>query len=164
MKIAILSDTHNDVHAIEQALIILKSERIETIFHCGDMTRAETADLFGDFCIHHVWGNGDIDTLGLQFAIQDCQPGSSTAATYSGLIGEKRIAALHGHDRRLLETLSESGRYEYVFHGHTHRQRSEMFGRTHIINPGALGGGFRSSHSFALLDLKSGSLTFKTIN
>lgn len=161
MKIAIVSDTHNDNHAIDRMLSILRSERIRTIIHCGDMTRAETAELFQDFCLNHVWGNGDLDSIGLQIAIQACQPGSSTSQNYSAVLNEKRIAAVHGHDRHLLDSLIECGHYEFVFHGHTHRQRSEKIGKTHVINPGALGGGFRSTHSFAVLDLHSGDLTFR---
>ena len=161
MKIAIISDTHNDLYAIDQLLKALRTEKVQSIIHCGDMTRSATAESFKDFVIHHVWGNGDLDTLGLQFAIQECQPGSTTTPTYSTILENQRIIALHGHNHNLLNTFIESGSYEYVLHGHTHRQRLEKFGKTTVINPGALGGGFRSTNSFVILDLKSGDASFR---
>lgn len=162
MRIAIVSDTHNDIYAIEQFLTMLESEKIQTIIHCGDMTRSATVEAFVDFEVHHVWGNGDLDTFGLQFAVQGCLPGSTSTLTYSSILENQRLIALHGHDRNLLQSLIESGSYDYVFHGHTHRQKMERVGKTIVINPGALGGGFRSTNSFVILDLKSGESTFKT--
>ena len=162
MRIGIISDTHNDLYAIDQFLTVLESEKIQTIIHCGDMTRSATAEAFEDFEIHHVWGNGDLDTFGLQFAIQGCLPGSTSTLTYSTVLENQRLIALHGHDRKLLRSLIECGSYEYVFYGHTHHQELQRFGKTTIINPGALGGGFRSTHSYVILDLKSGETTFKT--
>lgn len=159
MKIAILSDTHNNCNGIEDALGKLAVMNIQCIIHCGDMTRGETAELFNNFCIHHVWGNGDLDTLSIQFAIQECRAGSSTGEVFTDIIDGKRIAALHGHNATLLNTLAQNGHYDYIFHGHTHRMRDDVYGKTRIINPGAIGGAFRSARSFCILDLISGDLT-----
>lgn len=159
MKIALISDTHNSRYGIEEVLGRLNVMDVHTIIHCGDMTSGETADLFKDFCIHHVWGNGDIDTLSIQFAIQECRPGSSTGEIYADRIDGKRIVALHGHNTNLLRTLSENGHYDYVFYGHTHRKRDETFGKTRVINPGAIGGAIRSTRSYCVLDFITGDLT-----
>ena len=159
MKIALLSDTHNFKTSVQTALSTLKSEKIDTIIHCGDMTNVETLELFQDFTIHHVWGNGDLDTIAYQIVIQGCKPGSTTSEVYSDVIDGKRIAALHGHQKKLLDSLIENGHYDYVFHGHTHRQRDEMIRDTRVINPGALGGTFRGSRSFAILDFSTGNLS-----
>ncbi len=159
MKIAILSDTHNNGFGIQDALDKLAAMNIFDIIHCGDMTRGETAELFKNFCIHHVWGNGDLDTLSLQFAIQECKAGSSTGEVFTDIVDGKHIAALHGHNIALLTALTDNGRYDYIFHGHTHRTRDDTYGKTRIINPGAIGGAYRSARSFCVLDFISGDLT-----
>jgi hypothetical protein len=159
MKIALISDTHNHIAGVSAVLRILDAEKITTVIHCGDLTRAETLELFQNFTIHHVWGNGDLDAIAYQIVAQSCKPSSTTSEVYSGIIAEKRVAALHGHQSRLLTSLIENGNYDYVFHGHTHRKRDELIGRTRVINPGAVGGMLRSLRSCAILDLKSGDLS-----
>ena len=159
MRIALLSDTHNNLHNIQSALSKLKELKVDTIIHCGDMTRDETAEAFHDFCIHHVLGNGDMDTFGLQMAIQECRPGSSSGEIYTATLDGKSIAAIHGHNLPLYRSLTENGRYDYVFHGHTHRLRDERIGKTRVINPGALGGAVRGERSFCVLELSTGDLS-----
>ncbi len=159
MKIALLSDTHNNLTGIQTTLSKLKELKVDTVIHCGDMTTGETADAFHDFCIHHVRGNGDLDTLSIQFAIQECRPGSSSAEVYTDMLDGKIIAAVHGHNAPLLRSLIENGRYDYVFHGHTHRLRDEQTGKTRVINPGAIGGAIRSRRSFCVLELLTGDLS-----
>ena len=160
MKIAILSDTHNYLPGIQTALNQLQREKVDTIIHCGDMTLAETVDAFRDYTIYHVWGNGDLDTLAIHFAIQECQAGSSTSEIYTDVLGGKRIAAIHGHNTHLLQTIIENGHFDYVFHGHTHRRRDDEIGGTRVINPGAIGGAFRSSRSFCILNLENNDLNY----
>lgn len=160
MIIALLSDTHNNQSGVIDALKILKDQKIETIIHCGDMTNSETAELFQDFCIHHVRGNGDIDWIGIQFAVESCQPGSSSDSIYTDLIDGKRIAALHGNDQNLYYGLLEKGAFDYVFVGHTHSHRDERIGGTRVINPGAVGGAFRGKRGFCTLNLLTDDLVF----
>ena len=148
MKIALLSDTHNNLTGIQTTLSKLKELKVDTVIHCGDMTTGETADAFHDFCIHHV-----------QFAIQECRPGSSSAEVYTDMLDGKIIAAVHGHNAPLLRSLIENGRYDYVFHGHTHRLRDEQTGKTRVINPGAIGGAIRSRRSFCVLELLTGDFS-----
>ncbi len=161
MRIGIISDTHNNLIGADDAVSILKSEKIDTVFHCGDVTSCEVIDLFKDFCVHLVWGNCDRDTIAIQFSIELCIPGSSVGQTYFDHIDSKSIAMVHGNDEGLLYKLIESGSYDYVFHGHTHSQRDEMIGKTHVINPGAIGGQFRKS--FCILDTKTGETTFYNV-
>lgn len=160
MKIAIVSDTHNNEFGVMDALKEIRAEGIETIIHCGDMTSGDTAELFSDFCIHHVRGNGDIDQFGIDIAIEACRPGSTSGLVYTALIDGKKIAALHGHNANMYFTLLESGTFDYIFHGHTHHHRDEMDGKTRIINPGAIGGAHRGTRGFCTLDMLDGKLTF----
>lgn len=158
MKIAIISDTHDNtanIQAVRQAIL---AEGVEAIFHCGDLTDANVLGLFIDFPLYLSFGNCDFartvkESLSLQ--------GGQIEANY-GLdvsLGGKRIYLTHGHMDELLDGAIASGNYDYVFHGHTHRFVDEWSGKTRIINPGALGGKKVDTRSFAFLDLESGLLT-----
>jgi predicted phosphodiesterase len=54
-----------------------------------------------------------------------------------------------------------SGRYDYLFHGHTHVQDSNTIGSTRVINPGALSKAAR--YTFATLDLPDAVLTIHPV-
>ena len=59
---------------------------------------------------------------------------------YYGEIGGVPLAVTHSHiDGKVME-LVQLKRYEWIFHGHTHRKRDEIIKGVRIVNPGALGG------------------------
>ena len=73
------------------------------------------------------------------------------------------LAMIHGDNEEVLSNLINSGRYAYVFYGHTHRRQDRTAGRTRAINPGALGGRRWQSRSFCILDLATGKARFVEI-
>lgn len=152
MKIAVISDTHDNEINTRTALDIIRGQGVDTIYHCGDMTKSPMCDLFTDFCIHHVRGNNDFNELGIQIGLQSCRPGSTTSYVYTDLVDEKRIAVMHGHDYGMYRTLIENGKLDYIFHGHTHRQGDERDGDTRVINPGAIGGARRGRRGFCIVN------------
>jgi predicted phosphodiesterase len=79
---------------------------------------------------------------------------------YTGRIDGVRIAATHGHLPGMLEELTRSGEYDYVFKGHSHQHKDERIGFTRLINPGALGGLHHEPRQVCLLDLESGKAEF----
>ena len=73
----------------------------------------------------------------------------------------KIIAMCHGHEGAF-EGVCESGKFDYVLHGHTHRRADHRRGRTRIINPGAL---YRTAtKTVAILDTGSDDLQFFEID
>ncbi len=58
----------------------------------------------------------------------------------------------HGQPHDVLAALVDSARYDYIFHGPSHRRRHRRNGRTRVINLGALTGKFPYMHSIAILD------------
>ena len=160
MKLGILSDTHNNNNGTLDVLEILKKEGVREIIHCGDMTSYDTASLFKDFVIHHVRGNNDFDMLSIGIAVDECQPGSTSGELYTGLYDGKLVAALHGHNYGQYASLIKTGKYAYIFHGHTHRRGADRDGDTVVVNPGAIGGAYRGKRSFCILDTITDELTF----
>ena len=109
MRIAVLSDTHDAIFSTQEVLKMIASEGIDTVIHCGDMCRTDTAELFRDFCVYHALGNNDFDRFGLQMAIRECKPGSQSDRWIKCLFDGKLIAALHEQASPLFSGLIESG-------------------------------------------------------
>jgi uncharacterized protein len=62
-----------------------------------------------------------------------------------------KIAFLHGDDNPRLRSAVASGDYDLVCQGHTHVARQQQFGRTTLLNPGAL---YRANpHTLAVVEL-----------
>ena len=158
MKIAIISDTHDNISNVQAVRQLILAEGVDAIVHCGDLTDASVLGYFGDFQLYYTFGNCDLagiirDELHLQG--DRIQTGYDLSLNLNG----KRVYVTHGHIDGYLEKAIASGNYDYIFHGHTHRFVDELSGKTRIINPGALGGKKVDTRSFAFLDLESGVLT-----
>ncbi len=159
MKIAVISDTHDAVFSTQDVLKMIAAEGVDTIIHCGDMASVHTAELFHDFCVLHAWGNNDFDTVGLQLAIRECQPGSRSERWIKCSFGGKLIGAVHDIYSPHFSTMLGSGFFDYIFVGHTHRKMDEMMGNSRVINPGAIGGARRGERGFCILDPETGEKT-----
>jgi putative phosphoesterase len=166
MKIGILSDTHNHVANLRRALDLFRVEGITTLIHCGDMTSPETAAHLAGFQVIYTVGNSDGSAEALHNVLADLHPENIFTETWTGTLGGVRLAATHGHLPGKVESLVRSGRYAFVFHGHTHRRREETAGwrRTRVINPGALGGARYEARTVCILDLDGREVRFVTVS
>jgi uncharacterized protein len=149
MKIAIVSDTHNNWANFKKAIEWIKKEKIQLILHCGDIQNQEIIDdanksFKGE--IKFVKGNAD----------HDLELPDQMEVEFNG----KRIAFTHFPD--IAKKLAQSGKYDLVFYGHTHRPWDEKIGECHMINPGELAGQFFKP-TFAIYDTKTGLLELKIL-
>ena len=60
---------------------------------------------------------------------------------------------------RAFASMLDSGFFDYIFVGHTHRKMDEMMGKTRVINPGAIGGAHRGKRGYVILDTANGEVT-----
>lgn len=157
MRIGILSDTHDRVHAAAAALAILQQQRADFYIHCGDVGSEAILDCLAGLPAAFVWGNNDWDRRPLERYAANL--GLQCMGDFGELeLGGKTFAILHGDDTRAMRRILTEQRHNYLLHGHTHVARDEQAGLVRIINPGAL---HRAREkSVALLDVASGQLTF----
>ena len=150
MKIAIVSDTHNNWANFKKAVDWIKKEKIQLILHCGDISSQQIIDdakkIF-DGEIKFVKGNADFD-------LPDVPDKSEFEAD------GKKIAFVHFPNEA--KKLSQSGKFDLVFYGHTHRPWDEKVGECHMINPGELAGQFYKP-TFAVYDTSTGNLELKIL-
>jgi putative phosphoesterase len=154
MRIAILSDTHSRYATIEAVVKLLEDHNPELILHCGDIEDAEAVWLFPGKT-HFVFGNCDAERASIRQAIYGI--GGTLHEPYGSLeLDAVRVAFTHSDDRKLFRELEHSGKFDYLFYGHSHVREEHRTGRTRVINPGAL---HRARpKTFALLDLKTGEI------
>lgn len=160
MLLAVVSDTHGHVPFTLDAIREIERRNVDLVLHCGDIGSASVAALFAGRPTRFVFGNVDRDEAGLRHAIRDA--GVECDGDFGDLeLAGRRIAYLHGHDEARLAEAIQSGEYDLVCHGHTHKQRWEAVGRTRVLNPGAL---FRATpHSIALVTLPELDVEFVTL-
>lgn len=152
MKIAIISDTHDNLANLEKFLSFIKKEKISAIFHCGDFTTPETlAYLSAKFNgkIFLSLGNGD-----LKSEILKNFSGRKKITIFENVgeisLGDKKIIFSH-----FLENVKNFFKEcDLAFYGHTHKPEIEKIGKCILVNPGNLAGLYYKA-TFAVLDLKT---------
>ncbi len=160
MLLGVVSDTHGHTGFTMAAVRMLESLEVQTVLHCGDIGSEDIVPLFAPWPTHFVLGNVDYPRF-LQAAIEEA--GQHYHGRFAELeLGGVSIAILHGDDEKRLAETIETGRFDLVCHGHTHKQRLERRGPTLVLNPGAL---YRTSqHSVAIVRLPELEVTHVPIS
>jgi len=159
VKVGIISDTHDNLRSLEAALEVLQAEGVMKILHCGDVCGPEVIQALAGFDVWVAQGNMDRHP-GLAQAVEETLGRGRLAWLHKLTLDGYPVAMTHGDNEEVLGGLITSGQYAYILCGHTHRRRDQAVGRTHVINPGALGGVRWQRRSFCILDLKTGEARF----
>ena len=163
MKIAILSDIHDNVWSLAAALE--HAQEAEALLCCGDLCSPfiipRLAEGFSGRPIHIVFGNNDADLLRIARQAGRFPQVQLHGAFFQGEVGGVSLAMNHYDDIAL--AIAASGQYQVVCYGHNHAYRVEQIGRTLTINPGTLLG-YDPIHNrdvamtFVLYDTASGEV------
>ena len=160
MKFGVLSDTHDNLSNTVSVLETYRERGIETIIHCGDLTSPEMVSHFEGFRVILTIGNMDHTTSAVKKRLEKMREDNFVGMVFKGRLGGVRMAATHSHlDGKIMELVRE-GRYQWIFHGHTHEKRDEVVQGVRIVNPGALGGLGREARTFCIVDLDAGDVEF----
>ncbi|MGD2041695.1 MAG: metallophosphoesterase family protein [Anaerolineae bacterium] len=153
MKIAILSDIHDNIWKLETLLAGLEAE---ILIFCGDFcapfTLAQIAEGFAG-PIHAVFGNNDGDQFLLARIAGDHSHVSLHGDFAELILDNRRIAVTHYP--QIGRALAQGGGYDLVCHGHSHERTMEQSGQTLRVNPGEVMGRFGLS-TYALYDTTTG--------
>ena len=160
MKIGVLSDTHNNLSDLIMVLETFRERGISTIIHCGDLTDHALISCFRGFRLIYTFGNTDAMTGAIQKKVNQMGEDNFAGPVFRGKIAGVPIAATHSHIEGQVMALVREKKYQWIFHGHTHRKRDEVIHGAHIINPGAVGNIGRDARSFCIVDLDTGNVEF----
>lgn len=161
MKFAIVSDTHDNMANFNKVIYFCNVQKVTTMLHCGDICNQETInEAVKNFKgkIYFVRGNGDfnLDSIPEKTEIE---------------LDNKKIGIVHYPD--IAKSMAESGKYDLVFYGHTHRPWEEKIlvppkpngeggGHCRLVNPGEVAGQ-RFKPTFALYDTSTDLLELKIL-
>jgi hypothetical protein len=181
MKIAILSDSHDNLTNFKKAISWIKKEKIKILIHCGDIFEPETIkealkgfsgkahfvlsnvdedyfenlekDYFKDFPNLKIWREfGEIEIL----KKTTTRPPPSHSPKASGPL----IAFCHSPKTAF--KLAFSQKYDIIFYGHLHKPWEVRIKKTKLVNPGNIASLFFRA-SFAIYDTKSDKLKLKIL-
>lgn len=159
MRIGILSDIHDHIERLREAL--LRLEEADALLCCGDLCAPFMVDELADGFegpIHVVFGNNDGDRFRITRAAD-----ARDRVTLWGEMAEIPAERMSGtrvavhHFPEVGRRLAETGRYDLVCYGHSHEWESRRSGGTLAVNPGEIMGRL-GPPTFATYDTATGDL------
>ncbi|MEX0933250.1 MAG: metallophosphoesterase [Candidatus Paceibacterota bacterium] len=163
MKLALLSDSHNNTHNLEKAVAEANKRSCDVLIHSGDLMEPSYIDLLREFKgnVIFVFGNNDNE----KEEIRERSKGSNVLVAgdfYDGVIDGQRVYVTHYPESAKIAFLS--GSYDVVVFGHTHQKMTEALGEKILINPGEIYGRRMEPASWAIYDTKTKHIEFIEIS
>lgn len=151
MKIAIISDIHDNYERFSEVLSVCKKEKINICICCGDISSLELVNKISkQFSnVYIALGNMDFNLkYQLNLFPENCKVSADILEVE---LDNKKIVIVH-YDYKA-KKLAKENEYDYVFYGHTHTPWEKKIGKTILLNPGEISGQFGKA-SFAIFDTK----------
>ena len=159
MEIGIISDTHDRLDMIDQAITVFNKAKVELVVHAGDFISPFSSARFEELhCpLIGVFGNNDGDHRNLTKEFE-----SFGAKVYDIIaqvrVDRKNIVVLHGHREELLQTMIQSKVFDLVISGHTHTFWLKEIEGIKVLNPGECCGYLTGKCTIAFFDTRSGQV------
>lgn len=145
MKIAVLSDIHDNLWNLAAVLGYLREAGCEVLLCCGDLCSPFVIDRLREFPgpVHIVFGNNDADLFRIT---RKSDAHVQVHGEFLEMTLDGRRVAMNHFDT-IARPLALSGEYDLVCYGHNHRFHVARLGRTLAVNPGPIMGaaGFSAS-------------------
>lgn len=139
MRVGVVSDTHDQVQNIQKAVERLNAEGVDLVIHCGDWVAPFTLAFYKELRapMKGVFGNNDGDRFLFPIKAKDFGVQVEFEERVLSLVlGERKVFVYHGDYGEVTEALLMCGKYDAVFHGHTHQRVNMLVGDTLSLNPG----------------------------
>ena len=163
MKVGVISDSHDRMPTLRQALAMFKRLKVGAILHAGDLVAPFAAkllndpDLVGDTPVFCIYGNNDGERAGLKKILPQIIDGPMRIELPTAS-GKSRIVVMH-HFIDWLKPADLVGA-DVILTGHTHEPVNELkdmpntlSGKQLRLNPGECCGWVTDRCTVAVLDL-----------
>jgi putative phosphoesterase len=155
-----MSDSHDHLERIRQAVRILTERGVTTVIHAGDFVApfALVPLVEAKFALHAILGNNDGEIAGLRRVAAPI--GGIQAGPHRFELAGKKFLVNHAplSDERIADAARM--RTDFVVYGHTHIAEQRRIGHLTLINPGELCGWVKGRATLAVLDTDSGQCEF----
>lgn len=151
--IGILSDSHDNLDNLREAVRIFKEMDCTRILHAGDFIAPFAArELGAAGCpITAVFGNCDGERKGLRAALMPF--GEIFSEPY--LFQAEGLRILLTHRDHLIRRYLRTHNLDLLVYGHTHKPDNRREGTALVLNPGEAGGWMSQRGTAAVLDPKT---------
>lgn len=148
MLVGIISDTHDNMEQIRKAVEMFNNKNVGHVIHAGDFTSPFTFRILKNLSAEFtgIFGNNDGDKL----LLQKMSDGKVFRQPHIFELEGRRIVVIHEH--HIADALADSGHYDIVIYGHTHKATIRNRKETLVINPGETGSWLYGKSTVALLD------------
>jgi len=164
MRIGIISDTHDRLPFIDKAVRKMNEEEVELVLHAGDYSAPFAASRFKPLKARMigVFGNNDAEKELLKRNFSEI--GVEIRGRFAEIqVDGLKIALLHGEETELLNSLLNTGAYNVVIYGHTHRSEVKRKNGALVINPGEACGYLSGKATVGVLDTRTMNVTILPI-
>ncbi len=163
-KIAILSDSHDNLQGLETTLQQVRHSGATVLLHCGDFCAPFMLDRIAQGFtgpIHLVFGNNDGDGRMLH-TIATKYAHVTLYGVYAEItVANRQIALIHYPEPA--RRIAQSGQLDLVCYGHDHQKYHEQIGQCHLVNPGEIMGMY-GTVSWGLYDCDAHSYEERVIS
>ncbi len=163
MRIAVISDSHDNIAGLEAALAAIRTARADVLLHCGDLCAPFMVDKmaagFGG-PIHIVFGNNDGDGRLLQVKASAHAHVTLHGIYYEDNLDGCPVAMIHYPEPA--RPIARSGLYRLVCYGHDHIKYADLVGDAWLVNPGELLG-MRGPATWGLYDANAHTFQHYTV-
>lgn len=156
MKILVISDSHDNIVRLKHVIGFVKKHKFDAIIHCGDWSSANAVNTMENLGIeiYGVLGNADVDP---QIISSLRKANVIFDSNFLKLeLGGRKIGVCHYPDK--LKEAIEGKEYDILSCGHIHNKHKEIYGKTLVVRPGALGRTLLPS--FAVYDTEKNDVEF----
>lgn len=157
MKLAIISDAHDNWANLEKAVQISNEAGCEVLLFAGDLIAPPGIAVLEKFngSVKIVWGNNEGEKVGISQLCAKSKNVELCGDVFEGELGGVRI--FMNHYPRLAELTAQSGEFDLCICGHTHEYRQEQVGKCWLVNPGEVQGYRTGEAGFVVWDTVKGS-------
>ena len=140
MIIGVISDSHDDIINVKQAIKIFNEYKVDYVIHAGDYIYPgivlQFKDLNKNIKFVGVLGSDDGEKIGRVSSF------NSVAGDLKGDFGELNLdnevfGIYHGTNEVLKRSLILANYYDILICGHTHKKDNRKINKTQILNPGS---------------------------
>lgn len=158
MLVGVISDTHDNLPMVEEAISVFKNRRIREVVHLGDwcspFTLAKLAT--SGLKVTGIFGNNDGDHSALQ-RIALSSGMKLHSPPFEMDIDGKKALLVHGYKdteftKKIVDSIALGGKYDMVLYGHTHKTDSRMVKDCLVFNPGECLGYLNGTSTVGVLD------------
>lgn len=162
MKIAIISDIHDNLVNLNKCLKVCQTEKIDKIICLGDVCNLDTLTILCQKFkneIHLVDGNGEIYTKKDALKIKNLDYQAEF-----GYLSIDNINLAFCHKKKDIDELLKGAKVkpDFIFYGHNHKPWLEKKKNTFWANPGNVAGIYYQP-TFAILNTDNKNLSLKLL-